>query len=78
MNEPVNKDIFALSVRSLAERLECSPRHVERMCAAGKLPSPIRMGRAKRWSVDEIKRWIAAGAPDRRTWNAMNSAEGVP
>ena len=41
------------------------------MNAAGKLPKPIRLGRSVRWPVFEIEAWLAAGAPDRETWEAM-------
>jgi predicted DNA-binding transcriptional regulator AlpA len=44
--------------------------------AAGKLPPPIKLGRAVRWRRDEIIAWIEAGCPDGRTWAAMQAAAG--
>lgn len=64
----------AASVRTVAKLLECSPRHVERLDAAGKIPAPVRLGRAKRWNLDELRRWVAAGCPDRQTWTAQKES----
>lgn len=37
--------------------------------SAARIPRPIRLGRrCPRWSIDELRAWIAAGAPDRMTW----------
>lgn len=55
----------------LAQALDVSKRHVERLDAAGRCPKPVRIGRAKRWSRAEIETWIAAGCPDRRTWQSQ-------
>ncbi len=42
--------------------------------ASGRLPEPIRLGRAVRWSVQELREWTAAGCPARDRWQAMNGA----
>ena len=39
--------------------------------AIGKIPRPIRLGRSIYWRPDELKAWVAAGCPDRVTWEAM-------
>ncbi len=56
-----------IDVRELAKLLRISTRHVERSDAAGLIPAPIRLSRSKRWRLDEIKRWLTAGAPDRES-----------
>ena len=39
------------------------------MESAGKVgPLPLRFGRAKRWRVEELRRWVAAGCPGRVRW----------
>lgn len=61
---------LAIDVRQLAKLLGISPRHVERLDEDGKLPSPIRLGRAKRWPLDGpagIREWLAQGCPARET-----------
>lgn len=33
---------------------------------------PVRLGtKAPRWRVDELRDWLAAGCPDRLTWERM-------
>jgi predicted DNA-binding transcriptional regulator AlpA len=40
--------------------------------SAGKVPLPIYLGsKAPRWRVEELRLWLAAGAPDRTTWLKM-------
>ena len=49
-------------------------RTVRTWDAAGKLPSPIRLGGKVVWRVDEIRAWLAAGAPRRAEWQARRAA----
>ncbi len=42
--------------------------------AAGRIPAPIKFPGRTLWSVRELEDWIAAGAPDRKTWEALKSA----
>jgi len=40
--------------------------------SAGKIPNPVYLGsKSPRWVVSEIRAWLLAGAPDRRTWERM-------
>jgi predicted DNA-binding transcriptional regulator AlpA len=56
----------------LARDLRCSRRHVEAMDRDGRLgPRPIRLGRRRVWVRAEIQAWLAAGAPDRVAWLAI-------
>ena len=61
---------LAYDARGLSRALGVSLRHVRRLDAAGRLPSPIRLGRAVRWLVREIESWLAAGCPDRQSWQS--------
>lgn len=36
--------------------------------AAGRIPPPLRIGRRLLWRVDELRKWIAAGAPPVVKW----------
>ncbi len=69
---------LAVSARQLAAMLDLSVRTIRTMDAAGKLPRGIRFGRSIRWSCDELRDWLAAGAPDRGTWNAIRKAGRPP
>lgn len=55
---PLLIDIYALS-----KLLSRSVSALERDQAAGRLPTPIRIGGSKRWKFTEIQVWVAAGCP---------------
>lgn len=47
-----------------------------RRVAAGLVPAAVRIGPGcVRWRVEELRAWIAAGCPDRRTWEATQAAQ---
>jgi predicted DNA-binding transcriptional regulator AlpA len=48
-----------------------SVRTWSRLNSAGKIPSAVRVGKAKRWRAQELKDWIESGCPDRARWEAM-------
>jgi excisionase family DNA binding protein len=61
-----------MSAETLARQLECSVRTIRRLSSSGKLPAPVHIGgRCVRWLSAEILAWLAAGAPDRKTWGTM-------
>lgn len=61
---------LALSAGEAAQLLGISVRHLWALNAAARLPRPIRFGRSVRWSLDELRAWLAAGAPERAEWEA--------
>ena len=52
-----------VTAKEVASMLQVSIRTLWRLRSAGQLPSPLRIGNAVRWRVDEIRIWIAAGCP---------------
>jgi len=38
---------------------------------AGKIPAPIRIGRRTFWRAQDLRDWVAAGCPDRVTWESQ-------
>lgn len=47
----------------------------DRMSAAGKTPAPLRFSqRNVKWRLQELKDWIAAGCPERMTWESITKA----
>lgn len=45
-----------LTKREIAEWLNCTPRHINRLVALGRLPQPIRFGyRFVRWLPNEVE-----------------------
>jgi predicted DNA-binding transcriptional regulator AlpA len=61
----------------LAALLNVSLRHIHRLDALGQVPEPIRLGRSVRWNGEEIKAWVAAGAPPRSRWNLRSDVGGT-
>lgn len=76
-------DGLVLAARVAAERLALTAKDAAalvgvsrsfwwKLHAAGKVPLPIYLGsKAPRWRVEELRAWLAAGAPDRQTWQRM-------
>lgn len=52
-----------LTVKDVAQLLNCSVRTVYRLNDAGHLPRPIRLGALLRWPRAVIETWIAEGCP---------------
>ncbi len=75
---PDSIEPVAYDVRGVARLLGCSPRHVWACNEKQRMPQPIRLGRAVRWSREELLAWVAAGAPARNAWEAMKAAKGGP
>jgi predicted DNA-binding transcriptional regulator AlpA len=65
---------LAVDARRLAKLLCLGLRTVRSMDAAGRLPAAVRLNARKVWIVTEIRRWLAAGCPDRETWDVMKNA----
>ena len=39
--------------------------------ATGKIPRPIHIGQSIYWRPEELKAWVAAGCPDRVSWEML-------
>jgi predicted DNA-binding transcriptional regulator AlpA len=67
-----------LSARELARELSISPATLWRWHSAGRLPAPaLRQGQVVHWSRQTVVEWIAAGCPDRRTWETIKAADAA-
>jgi excisionase family DNA binding protein len=64
--QPSGHRAALLDVRTVAQLLGCSPRHVYRLRNAGRMPVPIRLGSLIRWSRLVIEEWIASGCKPTR------------
>jgi predicted DNA-binding transcriptional regulator AlpA len=71
--EPTEITPLCVDRAGLAAILGVSVRQVDRLDSGAKLPAPLTFGRCKRWSVGEVKAWIASGAPPRSRWNASRN-----
>ena len=68
--------IQLLTAKDLGVRLNLSKRQVFRLNSCAKLPKPLRIGGSVRWAESTIAQWLKAGAPDRKTFEAMQQAGG--
>lgn len=59
---------LVLDAREAARLLGISRSTFLKLHAAGKVPMPVRFGRAVRWRREEMNEWLAAGAPSRARW----------
>ena len=60
-----------LPAGAAAKLLGISERHFYKLHSSGRVPKPIRLGRAVRWRADELRDWVAAGTPPRDRWQGM-------
>ena len=72
-----NQTCQLLSAKTFGQMLALSKRQIFRLNSCGKIPAPIRIGGAVRWDSQECAGWLAAGAPDRKTWEQMKQAGAV-
>lgn len=47
-----------LDRKTVAERLDVSPRTLDRMVAAGEFPIPVRICNRPKWPVEVVDRWF--------------------
>ncbi|MBN2136311.1 MAG: helix-turn-helix domain-containing protein [Sedimentisphaerales bacterium] len=60
-----------LTAKDVSAMLNLSKRQVFRLHSCGKIPRPIRIGGSVRWAKSTIAKWLEVGAPDRKTFEAM-------
>jgi len=75
METNIKNEIQLLTAKKLGALLSLSKRQIFRLNSCGKLPAPIRFGGSVRWAESTIAQWLAVGAPDRRTFEAMQGDE---
>ena len=62
---------FTMTDAEIARELRLSAKTIRRMNDDGRLPQPVVVGaRSLRWVRQTIVEWLAAGCPDRATFEA--------
>jgi len=64
---------LTVDAKRLAVMLDIGLRTVRTHDAAGKIPRPVKVGGRVLWVLDEIRAWLAAGAPDRAAWERIRA-----
>lgn len=62
---PIEGERAMLTDRDVAARLKVSRSFVWKLHGQGRLPMPIKLGRACRWRRAEVEAWERAGCPAR-------------
>lgn len=75
MEERKDQNMQLWSAKTFGQRLSLSKRQIFRLSSCAKIPKPLKIGGSVRWIASEIESWLAAGAPDRRTWEAIKGGE---
>lgn len=69
----MTQDSPLITMAELASLLRCGYSTVSRMRSAGLLPNSVGKRHRPRWARAEVLTWIAAGCPDRATWEASKA-----
>jgi len=72
-NASTNLEPLALTAIQAAKLLGVSRSHFFKLASSGRLPLPVRLGRAVRWRRDELVEWLEAGCPTLDKWQMMRS-----
>ena len=73
-DEPQTELPRLLRARYAAEIFGISLRTWQMWSSAGRIPRPIRIGRAPMWRLDELRDWVDAGCPPRREWESRKKS----
>lgn len=68
---------YTMTDAEIAWELRLSAKTIHRMNDDGKLPQPVTVGaRSLRWVRQTMVEWLAAGCPDRATFEANRKGGG--
>lgn len=66
-----------IDAQMLAEKLNVHAVTIRKWQLSGKIPAPVRIGRAVKWRLVEIDAWIKASCPPRSKWEAVRNGYGI-
>jgi excisionase family DNA binding protein len=61
--KPPEDEHLLINSKQAAKLLKVSERTLWRIQQTGEMPSPIRIGRAVRWNLEKLKKWVEEGCP---------------
>ena len=65
-----------IDIATLARLLSLSESTLHKLKLMDQLPAPVRIGRAVRWNLEEIRAWVNCGCPARHRWEIMRQQHG--
>lgn len=63
-------EVLLWDVRQVATACGLAVRTIWAFADCGRIPPPLHIGGARRWSAKSIREWVANGAPDCRNAKA--------
>lgn len=64
---PEDKGLL-IDIKEAAKLMSLSERTIWAMAKDGRMPKPLRVGRALRWCYEELRAWVNAGGPPLTDW----------
>jgi len=61
-NQP--STVLLVDKKEAAAMLKVCDKTLWNLHTTGRMPKPIRIGSAVRWSYEELRAWVAAGCPE--------------
>lgn len=61
--EPPEDESLLIDTKATAKLLNVCDRTVWGMAKDGRMPQPVRIGRAVRWNREELRAWVNSGCP---------------
>jgi excisionase family DNA binding protein len=61
--KPPDDQGLLIDSKEAAKLLKVSQRTLWRLQSSGEMPPPIRIGRAVRWSLETLKKWVEEACP---------------
>lgn len=65
--KPPEDQGLLIDSKQAAKLLKVSERTLWKMHHSGEMPQPIRIGRAVRWILQALKKWVDEGCPSTQT-----------
>lgn len=73
----IEPDRLTATDAELARMMGISARHLWNMDRDGRIgPTPLKLGKSRRWNLSDVRAWLDAGAPSRAEWQARKRNGG--